>query len=222
MRFVKNNAIALTALVFAMTGTGVAASRYLITSTSQIKPSVLREIRRGPRASSAVLTVGGAPAVAARARSVGAVATSTTVGHGTLSPEPGETADPLSGATWTQHAEEVEQLVGTVKMTSTTEAQCYRGPENAFGGGTGGAMIYLDGNWAGFALGPIAEASPQTVTEPITWVIPRQALELLYEPGKSTKHTLTATAWDSCGREGGKATAHFTIDAISVDVMGFR
>jgi len=45
VRFIRRNAIALTALVFAMTGTGVAASHYVITSTSQIKPSVLRKLR---------------------------------------------------------------------------------------------------------------------------------------------------------------------------------
>ena len=37
--------IASVALVFAVTGTGMAAGHYLITSTSQIKPSVLRSIR---------------------------------------------------------------------------------------------------------------------------------------------------------------------------------
>jgi hypothetical protein len=51
LRFIKSNAVALIALVFAMTGTGIAATHYVITSTSQIRPSVLRQLRgmRGPR-----------------------------------------------------------------------------------------------------------------------------------------------------------------------------
>lgn len=51
MRFVRRNAIAIVALVFAMAGTSLAASRYIITSTSQIKPSVLRKLHgtRGPQ-----------------------------------------------------------------------------------------------------------------------------------------------------------------------------
>lgn len=42
--------IATAALFFSLGGTGLAASRYLITSTSQIKPSVLRHLQgaRGP------------------------------------------------------------------------------------------------------------------------------------------------------------------------------
>lgn len=49
--FVKHNAIAIVALVFAMTGTGIAATSYVITNSSQIKPSVLRQLHgaRGPR-----------------------------------------------------------------------------------------------------------------------------------------------------------------------------
>jgi hypothetical protein len=37
--------VAIVALVFAMTGTGIAASHYMITSTSQIKPSVLKKLK---------------------------------------------------------------------------------------------------------------------------------------------------------------------------------
>ncbi len=39
--------IAIVALVVALSGTAVAASRYIITSTSQIKPSVLHALREG-------------------------------------------------------------------------------------------------------------------------------------------------------------------------------
>jgi hypothetical protein len=51
MRFLRRNAVALVALAFAMTGTSLAAGRYLITSTHQIKPTVLRQLRghTGPR-----------------------------------------------------------------------------------------------------------------------------------------------------------------------------
>jgi hypothetical protein len=47
MRVLKSPAIAWVALFFSLTGTGLAASRYVITSTSQIKPSVRRALR-GP------------------------------------------------------------------------------------------------------------------------------------------------------------------------------
>jgi hypothetical protein len=46
-----HNAVAWLALFFSLAGTGLAASRYIITSTSQIKPSVRRALRgaEGPR-----------------------------------------------------------------------------------------------------------------------------------------------------------------------------
>jgi hypothetical protein len=56
--------IACLALFFALAGTGLAAGKYLITSTSQIKPSVLKDLRgnRGPA---------GAPGAAGAAGAVG-------------------------------------------------------------------------------------------------------------------------------------------------------
>jgi hypothetical protein len=50
-RISPTTVIAVTALFLSMGGVGLAASKYLITSTSQIKPSVLAELHgaRGPR-----------------------------------------------------------------------------------------------------------------------------------------------------------------------------
>jgi ornithine cyclodeaminase/alanine dehydrogenase-like protein (mu-crystallin family) len=87
--------IAVAALVVAPGGTAIGASHYIITNTSQIEPSVLRELRAD--ASAAKVAAKGAKAVVARARSVSAV-TSTT--------QPVFTADPLTDGTWKQGAEE--------------------------------------------------------------------------------------------------------------------
>src|ERR1700690_3515641 len=43
-RAVRQNVVALLALFVALTGTSVAASRYIITSTRQIKPAVMRQL----------------------------------------------------------------------------------------------------------------------------------------------------------------------------------
>jgi len=60
VRFLRRNAIALAALVLAMSGTGLAASRYIITSTSQIKPSVIKKLQ-GSRGSTGPMGQQGLP-----------------------------------------------------------------------------------------------------------------------------------------------------------------
>ena len=66
-------ALAVVALVVASSGSAVAASRYLITSTSQIKPSVLRSLAHAARgetaepASPTVFSKPGVPFVGATA-----------------------------------------------------------------------------------------------------------------------------------------------------------
>ncbi len=69
MRDIRRKAVALTALVFLMTGTGVAASGYLATSPSRIKPSALRGRRAPAEAPAARPSSSGVHAIVAKFRS---------------------------------------------------------------------------------------------------------------------------------------------------------
>ena len=44
----------------------------------------------------------------------------------------------------------------------------------------------------------------------------------LWEPGANATHTLTAEVADGCGYGGGSASEHFTVNSITVDVLGTR
>ena len=127
MRFIKRNAIALVALVFAMTGTGIAASRYIITSSSQIKPSVLRELHTGAaHAAEVKLAKKGAKAVVARPH---LAAPLTVEGRNSGSEQ---IPLPLAGASFTQKAEETLVFAGgfahcdDARRTALRRWQCQR------------------------------------------------------------------------------------------------
>jgi hypothetical protein len=232
--------IASLALFFALGGSAVAANHYLVTSSSQIKPSVLKGLH-GPAgakgakgaagANGAAGPVGpgggqgpqgsqgpsGAPgtSVVARVRSAAPVTTQTT---------PALVNDPLSG-TWTQHATELNQLTGQVTITFPPETEC--------GGAEPVAVeIFLDNSLVGGAASSAsASTSSETVTKtvPIGWTKkepsgagapftqwPEEAVSpWLYEPGTDTGRTLTAKVGDQC--EGG---GHAMIQSVSVDVLG--
>jgi hypothetical protein len=73
-------AIACVALVFSMVGTGIAAHTYLITSTSQIKPSVLKKLR-GNRGRAGLPGVPGARGPAGSAGPAGATGPAGAMGN---------------------------------------------------------------------------------------------------------------------------------------------
>jgi hypothetical protein len=242
--------IAFIALVVALGGTAVAARHYIITSTRQIKPSVLKALRgrtghqgptgatgpqgsRGAVGSRGVQGVpgpGGPPgapgatgsegkpgppgadgtSVVARARSAGAVETSTTsfFSGGT----PTYSDDPLNGGKWKQAAQELNELVGEVKITTPPLAECST-PPAAPGPGVVKVQILLDGELSGEANG--SNNTSPTLTFPIG---PRW----LFEPGIDTNHTLTAQIADDCGENGGNTGAHFTVKSIAIDVIGVK
>jgi hypothetical protein len=199
-------------------GTAVAASHYIITSTSQIKPSVLRELRATAHAAEVKLAASGAHAVRTRVRSVGPV---TSIWSST---EEG-TADPLTGGTWKQGPEELDQLVGEVSLTRPTEASCGSN-------GSGEVQVLIDGRYVGDGRLLQQEGNEPTEIVPVTWRTGAEAdlgvaggdvrlgvsnIRWLYEPGKATTHTLTAVATDHCNNGG-----HFTINSVSIDVVGLK
>ena len=240
--------VAAIALFFALGGTALATSHYLITSTSQIKPSVLKALhgkvgakgpagRTGangapgqagpagppgkegqPGASSTSVVVGASGmSVVARARSVAPVETSSTEAS-----TPTFASDPLTGGSWTQHANELDQLVGQVTLTLPTEASCEGGNYPV------AVEILLDGTVVGGASANTG-ATEKTETVSIGWTKkalpsgafsdewPEDVSPWLYEPGTDTSHTLTAQVADVCQPP---SDGHAKIQSISVDVLG--
>jgi hypothetical protein len=137
--------IALVALVVALGGTAMATTRYVITSSSQIKPSVVSELRREVTR----LDAKAAKAQAKVPRSV--VAHVRSEGPVILSSSPTtQTPIPLVDARWTQQPEEVDQLVGQVTVTMPSESECHDDGEQTF---PGRANVYVSvGEAGGFAV----------------------------------------------------------------------
>jgi hypothetical protein len=156
--------------------------------------------------------------VVARVRSAGAVATASTTGS-----TPSWSGDPLTGATWTQGPDELDQLVGQVVLTTAPEATCHAS-SSAVGADV---QILLDGT-------PVADTSvasaPAAMSEtiPISWSrhgefsfssVSSSSLSL-FEPPALASHTLTAQVADDCGADGGQGGGHFTIQSVRIDVLG--
>src|SRR5262245_25493226 len=108
------------------------------------------------------------------------------------------TSVPLTGATWTQSAGELDLLAGsaTVRIPATCT------------GSFGNALIVsVDGVAQTFALAPSAPAST-TVTVPLL-------VGTLSEPDHDVSHTLTAALGNSCT----KAGEDYAVTGVSIDAV---
>jgi hypothetical protein len=128
--------------------------------------------------------------ISARARGTSVVAK-----HG------GATDIPLSGNTWTQAAQELELVAGTVKFTI---------PKSCTGGFGNALLLSVDGAATTFASVPGPPTSG-TVTVPFL-------IGTLSEPGKNTDHKLTAKFTDTCS----KAGEDYKVDDVKIDVVKFH
>jgi hypothetical protein len=110
------------------------------------------------------------------------------------------TAVPLTGNTWTQPADAVQLVAGTVRLK--IPAKCTGSFGNAL-------TLAVDDAPLTFATAPNEPAS-KTVTMPFI-------VGTLSEPGQDTKHTLTAKFGSSCTQAG----EDYTIEELKVDVISF-
>ena len=124
--------------------------------------------------------------------------------HGTgnvTAPHGASTSVPLTGNTWTQGANDLNLVTGS--MDVGVPASCTGSFGNAL-------VVSVDGVPNTFGVAP---SSPASSTVPV----PFQVSELM-EPGASKQHTLTAAVTNSCTKSG----EDFTISNVKIDVVNFH
>jgi hypothetical protein len=110
---------------------------------------------------------------------------------------------------WTQHAEELQQVVGQFTVTVPSQAQCHSGSPTL----PVGAAFHVEVSGLGgkqVVLLATPESTEQTRTLPLD--------EWLFEPGGDTARKILVTATGYCPEGGG----HVTLDSGAIDVVGIR
>ena len=116
------------------------------------------------------------------------------------------TTVPLTSATWTQGADELELVAGTVVIHKP--AACSGSFMNAL-------TLYVDGKPVTFASVPVLAApTPTTASDETTQFF----VGTMTEPGHDTDHTMTAKFVNACTRAG----EDYGVQGVTVDVLGFR
>jgi hypothetical protein len=116
------------------------------------------------------------------------------------------TTIPITNNTWTQAANELDQLTGQFTISAV--------PTDCNGGPNSGGSVVLTGGIPTPAGGLAGFANPANNPAPLA----NQGNPILtFEPGRPTTRTFTATAFDSCNGPG-----HIAVTSIAVDVIGFR
>lgn len=221
-----SNVVATLALVLSMGGGAFAATHYVINSTAQINPRVLRELKGSSTERQArQVTRGRATREPGRAGREGregprgpeGAPGSTVVDRarwlGSLETQNGDETLPLGGASWTQGATEADTIVASLLYSAPPRSKC---TEEGYPGGLS-VKLSIDGTEVGHVSVSAEETEQTDVSQPFDIESPG-----LPEPGAPTTHTLTATVSDTCGEGGGAHEAHFVVEALHVDVLGAR
>jgi hypothetical protein len=123
-------------------------------------------------------------------------------GSGSVTAPHGASTDvPLSGATWTQGANDLNLVTGSMQLG--IPASCTGSFGNAL-------IVSVDGVANTFGTAP---AGPASTTATIPFVISE-----LMEPGASKQHTVTIKLGNSCA----KAGEDYKVSNVKVDVVSFH
>jgi hypothetical protein len=122
-------------------------------------------------------------------------------GGAVTAPHGASTDVPLSGASWTQGAGDVNLITGSVDIG--IPATCTGSFGNAL-------SVLIDGVPNTFAVAPTAPAS---TTATIPFVISE-----VMEPGAGKQHTVTAKLSNSCTKGG----EDYTVNNVKMDVLSFH
>jgi hypothetical protein len=123
-------------------------------------------------------------------------------GGGTVTAAHGAATDiPLSGATWTQGANDLNLIAGSVTIKT---------PPSCTGSFGNSVLVSVDGTTTTFGVAPNAPVST-SVTVPI-------AVGEVMEPGASTPHQITAKLANSCTKDG----EDYTVTGAKLDVLSFH
>ena len=130
----------------------------------------------------------GSAAIAAKAR----LANTVTAPHGSSTPVP------LSNATWTQSAGQINLLAGTITLAV---------PSSCTGSFGNSLVVTVDGKPSTFAVAPTIPAG-NTINVPIV-------VGTLSEPDNATQHTMTAAFANSCTKGG----EDYAVNGAKLDVI---
>jgi hypothetical protein len=123
-------------------------------------------------------------------------------GSGTITAPHGASTDvPLSGTSWTQGANDLNLITGSMSIGI---------PKTCTGSFGNSLVLSIDGVPNTFALAPTSPAST-TVT------IPAVVSDLM-EPGGTAQHQLTAKLANTCTKSG----EDYTVSNVKIDVVSFR
>jgi hypothetical protein len=176
--------VAVLALLFAMTGGAIAAKRYLITSTRQISPNVLRQLKGGR----------GAPGPAGSPGAQGAPGKNGANGANGTNGAAGRAGENGVGATTSTFGGEQHGCrEGGLEIKSAGTPAFVCNGTNGANGQTGFTKALPSGEtetgtWAVNEYGPVEEKS---VFVPISFAIPTQAGEGFYLDSSETEEAAT-------------------------------